>query len=81
MFALMVVDKMVALEVLRHFNADRKQIASEKTRHNDGFTKRTPIYLDLLQIILTTKPVYLLTSQQSASDRYDGFKLNGINSL
>jgi C-terminal processing protease CtpA/Prc len=39
----------VALEVLRHFNADRKQIASEKTRHNNGFTKRTPIYLDLLQ--------------------------------
>jgi hypothetical protein len=69
----------VALEVLRHFNADRKQIASEKARHNDGFTKRTPIYLDPADN--TTKPVYLLTSQQSASDRYDGFKLNGINSL
>jgi C-terminal processing protease CtpA/Prc len=56
----------VALEVLRHFNADRKQIASKKARHNDGFTKRTPIYLEPANNPYT-KPVYLLTSQQSAS--------------
>lgn len=56
----------VALEVLRHFNTDRKQIASKKARHNDGFTKRTPIYLETSDNPYT-KPVYLLTSQQSAS--------------
>lgn len=56
----------VALEVLRHFNADRKQIASKKARHNDGFTERTPIYLEPADNPYT-KPVYLLTSQQSAS--------------
>lgn len=56
----------VALEVLRHFNAERKHIASKKARHNDGFTKRTPIYLEPADNPYT-KPVYLLTSQQSAS--------------
>jgi carboxyl-terminal processing protease len=56
----------VALEVLRHFNADRKLIASKKARYHDGYTKRTPIYLEPTDNPYT-KPVYLLTSQQSAS--------------
>ena len=56
----------VALEVLRCFNTDRKQIASKKARHNDGFTKKTPIYLEPADNPYI-KPVYLLTSQQSAS--------------
>lgn len=56
----------VALEVLRHFNADRKQVASKKARHNNGFTKKTPIYLEPAKNPYT-KPIYLLTSQQSAS--------------
>jgi carboxyl-terminal processing protease len=56
----------VALEVLRRFNANRKQIAYKKARHYDGFTRKTPIYLDSAKNPYT-KPVYLLTSQQSAS--------------
>jgi hypothetical protein len=56
----------VALEILRRFNADRKQIAVKKARHNNGHTKKTPIYLELAKNPYT-KPVYLLTSQQSAS--------------
>ena len=56
----------VALEILKRFNANRKQIASKKARHYDGFTKKTPIYLDSTKNPYT-KPVYLLTSQQSAS--------------
>jgi C-terminal processing protease CtpA/Prc len=56
----------VALEILRRFNADRKQIAVKKARHNNGYTKKTPIYLELAKNPYT-KPVYLLTSQQSAS--------------
>ena len=56
----------VSLEILRRINADRKKIASKKARHNDGYTKHTPIYLEAAKNPYT-KPVYLLTSQQSAS--------------
>ncbi|MCF6350450.1 MAG: S41 family peptidase [Flavobacteriaceae bacterium] len=56
----------VALEVLKRFNINIKQIASKKARHNNGFTKKTPIYLEPAKNPYT-KPVYLLTSQQSAS--------------
>jgi len=56
----------VSLEILRYFNADRKQIASKKARYRNGFTKKTPIYLESAKNSYT-KPVYLLTSQQSAS--------------
>lgn len=56
----------VALEILKHFNNDRKQVASKKARHNNSYTKKTPIYLEPAQNPYT-KPVYLLTSQQSAS--------------
>lgn len=56
----------VALEILRRFNSDRKQIAIKKARHNNGYTKKTPIYLEPAKQPYT-KPIYLLTSQQSAS--------------
>jgi len=56
----------VALEILRRFNADRKQIALKKARHNNGYTKKTPIYLEPAKNPYT-KQVYLLTSKQSAS--------------
>lgn len=56
----------VSLEILRHFNSNKKQIASKKARHNDAFTKKTPIYLEPADNPYTN-PVYLLTSQQSAS--------------
>tara|TARA_R110002051_G_scaffold255120_2_gene314188 strand:+ start:18329 stop:19756 length:1428 start_codon:yes stop_codon:yes gene_type:complete len=56
----------VAIEILRRFNSDRKQIAIKKARHNNGYTKKTPIYLEPAKQPYT-KPIYLLTSQQSAS--------------
>ena len=56
----------VALEVLRHFNKSRIQVASKKARHHNDFTEKTPIYLESSENPYT-KPVYLLTSQQSAS--------------
>ncbi|MGB5228866.1 MAG: S41 family peptidase, partial [Eudoraea sp.] len=56
----------VGLEVLRRFNTDRRQIASKKAKHKNDFTKKTPIYLEPAKRPYT-KPIYLLTSQQSAS--------------
>ena len=56
----------VALEILRRFNSDKKQVALKKARHNKGYTVKTPIYLESAKNPYT-KPVYLLTSQQSAS--------------
>lgn len=56
----------VALEVLSRFNTGRKQIASKKARHHKGFTMKVPIFLEPAKNPYT-KPVYLLTSQQSAS--------------
>ncbi|WP_027395801.1 S41 family peptidase [Aquimarina latercula] len=56
----------VSLEILRRFNSVRKQIAVKKARHNNKYTIKTPIYLEAAQNPYT-KPVYLLTSQQSAS--------------
>lgn len=56
----------VALEILRRFNSDKKQIALKKARHINSYTIKTPIYLEPAKTPFT-KPVYLLTSQQSAS--------------
>jgi carboxyl-terminal processing protease len=56
----------VALEILRRFNVVRKQIAFKKARHKKGYTIKTPIYLEVAKNPYI-KPVYLLTSQQSAS--------------
>lgn len=56
----------VALEILRRFNIDRKQIAVKKARNYNSYTKKTPIYLKPAKNPYS-KPVYLLTSQQSAS--------------
>jgi carboxyl-terminal processing protease len=56
----------VGLEVLRHFNKAKKQIASKKAKFENGYTKNTPIYLEP-SVKPYTKPIYLLTSQQSAS--------------
>lgn len=56
----------VALEILKRYNANRKQIAIKKARHDNGYTIKTPIYLEAAKNPYL-KPVYLLTSQQSAS--------------
>ncbi|MEZ4881346.1 MAG: S41 family peptidase [Flavobacteriaceae bacterium] len=56
----------VSLEILHYFNVVRKQVASKKAQYKNGFTKKTPIYLEAVKNPYT-QPVYLLTSQQSAS--------------
>jgi carboxyl-terminal processing protease len=56
----------VSLEILRYFNSKRKQIALIKAMHNDIYSKKTSRFLESSQNPYT-KPVYLLTSQQSAS--------------
>ena len=56
----------VGLEILRRFNQERRQIATKKARNKNGYTIKTPIYLEPA-LVTYTKPVYLLTSQQSAS--------------
>jgi len=56
----------VGLEIMRHFNAVQRLVASKKARHKGGYTRKTPVYLDAHPNPYT-KPVYLLTSQQSAS--------------
>lgn len=56
----------VGLEILRRFNSERRQVASKKARTKNGYTQNTPIYLEPA-INPYTKPVYVLTSQQSAS--------------
>lgn len=56
----------VGLEILRHFNDQKRQVASKKARLQDNYTKTVPIYLEAHKSPYL-KPVYLLTSQQSAS--------------
>ena len=56
----------ISLEILRHFNPTKKQVASKKARFRENFTKTTSIYLNASNNAYT-KPVYLLTSQQTAS--------------
>lgn len=56
----------VGLEILRRFNKNRIQIASKKARNKNGYTTKTPIYLEPSEKSYE-KPIYLLTSQQSAS--------------
>lgn len=57
---------LVGLEILRRFNAERKQVATKKAESNGRPTKAYPIFLEA-STTPYLKPVYLLTSQQSAS--------------
>ncbi len=56
----------VGMEILKRFNAERIQVASKKARLKMGHTKEIPIFLDPGHKPYT-KPLYMLTSQQSAS--------------
>ena len=56
----------VGLEVLRRFNQIQRRVAWKKARHNNSYTKNAEIYLEASEQPYT-KPVYILTSQQSAS--------------
>ncbi|PRX56891.1 S41 family peptidase [Flagellimonas meridianipacifica] len=56
----------VSLEILKRFNDQRKKVASKKTKTHDGFTPEISIYMEATENAYL-KPVFLLTSQQSAS--------------
>ena len=56
----------VGLELLKQFNSKRQRVAWKKARHNNGYTKDIEIYLEAAGNPYK-KPVYILTSQQSAS--------------
>lgn len=56
----------VSLEILRKFNSSKRQVAIKKARYNKDYTQKIPIYLEPGKNPYKN-PVYLLTSQQSAS--------------
>ena len=56
----------VGLEILKRFTNKRIQVAKKRAKYINSYTKTTPIFLDF-SILPYEKPVYLLTSQQSAS--------------
>jgi len=56
----------VSLEILRHFNPTKKLVAYKKGKLGNEFTKTIPIYIEPSSKPYI-KPVYVLSSQQSAS--------------
>ena len=56
----------VGLEILRRFNSQRLKIASKRARNYDGYSPTIPLFLEGSKDAYR-RPVYLLTSQQSAS--------------
>ncbi|WP_020571131.1 S41 family peptidase [Neolewinella persica] len=57
---------LVGLEILKRFNAERRQVATKEAQAQVGHTKAYPLFMEASPTPFT-KPVYLLTSQQSAS--------------
>lgn len=56
----------VSFEILRRFNPHRLQIARQKLRYQEGYSPTTVLHLDA-HAQAYTRPVYVLTSQQTAS--------------
>jgi len=56
----------VGLEILKRFNNKKVQVATKRAKYKNGHTKRTPIFIEYSEHPYE-KPIYLLTSQQSAS--------------
>ena len=56
----------VSLEILRRFNDKKIKVASKRAWYNSTYTKQLPIFLDASDSPYGN-PVYILTSQQSAS--------------
>jgi carboxyl-terminal processing protease len=56
----------VSLEILKRFNDRRRRIATHKAKLGAGFTPMQPIYLESSDKAYT-KPIFILTSRQSAS--------------
>lgn len=59
-------DDHVSLEILRRFNPKKIKVATKKAKNGNGYSSKVPIYLDA-STNPYTKPVYILSSQQSAS--------------
>jgi carboxyl-terminal processing protease len=56
----------VSMEILRRFNDHSRKVATKKATKENAYTKEVPIFLEPAHMPYI-KPVYLLTSQQSAS--------------
>lgn len=56
----------VGMEIVRRFNPERRLVATKKARHEESYSPELPIYLEAADEPYT-KPVYILTSQQSGS--------------
>jgi C-terminal processing protease CtpA/Prc len=56
----------VGMEIIRHFNPTKQIVFNKKAKFRDSFTAPNSIVLNNAEDPYT-KPVYLLTSQQSAS--------------
>ena len=56
----------VAMEIIKRFNPIKHEVFNKKAKLNDGYTKPNHVFLEASENPYT-KPVYLLTSQQSAS--------------
>ena len=56
----------VAMEIIKRFNSKRHEVFNKKAKLNSGYTKPNHVFLEASKNPYT-KPVYLLTSQQSAS--------------
>ncbi|MCX8210810.1 MAG: S41 family peptidase [Lewinella sp.] len=57
---------LAGLKILERFNGKRRVVATKKAVTTAGYTKAYPLYLEA-SLTPYLKPVYLLTSQQSAS--------------
>ncbi|QKX07127.1 S41 family peptidase [Aquimarina sp. TRL1] len=56
----------VALSIMKRFNQKRQHVFTKKAKHKQAYTKPNKIYLEAAEQAYL-KPVYLLTSGQSAS--------------
>ena len=56
----------VSFEILSRFIYDRMQVATQKLRFGNRFTSLLPLYIEGKESAFT-KPVYVLTSQQTGS--------------
>lgn len=56
----------VSFEILRRFIPQKQQVATQKLRYGDQFSTTLPLYINASPTAYT-KPVYVLTSQQTGS--------------
>ncbi len=56
----------VGLEILKRFNSKKVKVATKRAKYKNSYTKKTPLFVEHAKQPYK-KPIYLLTSQQSAS--------------